>query len=172
MKDICLKETGRRLCTDAQWAGTFLLIGISWAAAFLLIGTQWANSFQHAEAAFQVPSYLQTYHRQIPSCQRIEGTSHGTQAHGILMVVGFGILIPLGVLVARTLKPLDPFWFHLHRIIQATLPDPHPFTLSNPPTCLPAPLLICLLCRLFFLAAAVLFSAPSCSRPYYDGTIA
>ena len=40
------------------------------------------------------------------------------QVHGILMVVGFGILIPLGVLVARTMKPLDPLWFHLHRTIQ------------------------------------------------------
>ena len=52
----------------------------------------------------------------------------GTQVHGILMVVGFGILIPIGVLVARTLKPLDPLWFHLHRVIQANLPCPPAFT--------------------------------------------
>ena len=43
------------------------------------------------------------------------------QVHGILMVVGFGILVPIGVLVARTLKPLDPLWFHLHRTIQVEL---------------------------------------------------
>lgn len=40
------------------------------------------------------------------------------------MAVGFGILIPIGVLVARTLKPLDPLWFHLHRVIQANSPPP------------------------------------------------
>lgn len=34
------------------------------------------------------------------------------------MVTGFGILVPLGVLVARTMKVFDPLWFHLHRGIQ------------------------------------------------------
>lgn len=37
------------------------------------------------------------------------------------MVTGFGILIPLGVLVARTMKMFDPLWFHLHRAIQVRL---------------------------------------------------
>lgn len=61
------------------------------------------------------------------------------QVHGILMVVGFGILVPIGVLVARTLKPLDPLWFHLHRIIQVKLQHQHMHAcqvmlMSNTPT--------------------------------------
>ena len=43
------------------------------------------------------------------------------QVHGIIMTTGFGILIPLGVLVARTMKIFDPLWFHLHRGIQVQL---------------------------------------------------
>ena len=51
------------------------------------------------------------------------------------MVVGFGILIPIGVLVARILKPLDPLWFHLHRAIQVYFVTPPP-----PPPTAPPPL--------------------------------
>ncbi|KAL3141585.1 hypothetical protein ABBQ32_004827 [Trebouxia sp. C0010 RCD-2024] len=53
------------------------------------------------------------------STQQAAPSNHYSEVHGILMVTGFGILIPIGVLVARTLKPLDPLWFHLHRTIQA-----------------------------------------------------
>jgi len=34
--------------------------------------------------------------------------------HGILMTVGWGILIPLGIIVARTMKDQAPNWFYFH----------------------------------------------------------
>jgi len=36
------------------------------------------------------------------------------RAHGILMTIGWGILIPVGVMVARTLKDKNPLWFYVH----------------------------------------------------------
>ena len=50
------------------------------------------------------------------------GASGPTQsqrdAHGALMVFGWGILIPIGIIVASGLKHLGPIWFQLHRAIQ------------------------------------------------------
>ncbi|KAK9815929.1 hypothetical protein WJX72_012106 [[Myrmecia] bisecta] len=40
--------------------------------------------------------------------------------HGWLMVVSWGFLIPVGVLIARYMRSVDPWWFHLHRAIQLT----------------------------------------------------
>lgn len=40
------------------------------------------------------------------------------QAHGFLMWISFGVLMPGGILVARFLQPVGPFWFHLHYILQ------------------------------------------------------
>lgn len=41
--------------------------------------------------------------------------------HGILMVIGWGILIPIGIYVARFERSWpNALWFQLHRIIQAT----------------------------------------------------
>ncbi len=37
------------------------------------------------------------------------------RAHGWLMAVSWGFLIPLGMIIARTLKDREPLWFHLHR---------------------------------------------------------
>lgn len=43
------------------------------------------------------------------------------QVHGILMVIGWGILIPIGIYVARFEKSWpNALWFQLHRIVQAT----------------------------------------------------
>jgi len=36
------------------------------------------------------------------------------RAHGILMTIGWGILIPVGVMFARTLKDKNPLWFYVH----------------------------------------------------------
>lgn len=44
------------------------------------------------------------------------------QAHGWLMVVGWGVLIPLGILTARHAKRWDPLWFHVHRWAMLCLP--------------------------------------------------
>lgn len=41
------------------------------------------------------------------------------RAHGILNMIGWGILIPIGVIVARYLKHLDSLWFYLHTGIQS-----------------------------------------------------
>ena len=35
--------------------------------------------------------------------------------HGALMFLGWGVLIPTGVTVARTMKHMDPAWFNVHR---------------------------------------------------------
>ncbi|KAG2602540.1 cytochrome b561 and DOMON domain-containing protein At3g07570-like [Panicum virgatum] len=34
--------------------------------------------------------------------------------HGVLAVVGWGVLVPAGVALARFFKRLDPFWFYAH----------------------------------------------------------
>ncbi|PSC69354.1 alpha beta-hydrolase isoform B [Micractinium conductrix] len=39
-------------------------------------------------------------------------------AHAWLMVTGWGILIPIGILTARHAKRWDPLWFHVHRAVQ------------------------------------------------------
>ncbi|KAF7815909.1 cytochrome b561 and DOMON domain-containing protein [Senna tora] len=43
------------------------------------------------------------------------------KVHGILNGIGWGILMPIGVMLARYLKAFDnasPMWFHLHRALQ------------------------------------------------------
>eukprot|EP00873_Tetraselmis_striata_P022445 jgi/Tetstr1/442709/TSEL_030799.t1 len=35
--------------------------------------------------------------------------------HGVLMLAGWGVLLPCGVLIARTMRDQDPTWFKLHR---------------------------------------------------------
>ena len=40
------------------------------------------------------------------------------QAHGIINVISGGALMPIGVMIARYVRPFpkpDPLWFHLHR---------------------------------------------------------
>ena len=50
-----------------------------------------------------------------------ESTLSGTRSfariayiHGILMIVGWGILIPSGAIIAKFMRHKDPTWFHLH----------------------------------------------------------
>jgi len=46
-------------------------------------------------------------------------TRYKWEPHGILMVIGWGVLLPLGAGIARYLKPHHPaWWFNLHRGIQ------------------------------------------------------
>lgn len=40
------------------------------------------------------------------------------RTHGILMMIGWGFLLPAGAILARFGKHRDPLWFHLHRVIQ------------------------------------------------------
>lgn len=39
-------------------------------------------------------------------------------AHGLLMAISWGVVLPLGIVIARTLKDLDPLWFNLHKLFQ------------------------------------------------------
>ncbi|KAM1122118.1 hypothetical protein TB1_003721 [Malus domestica] len=41
------------------------------------------------------------------------------KSHGVLNMLGWGILMIIGVIVARYLKPYDPLWFYLHTCIQS-----------------------------------------------------
>lgn len=47
------------------------------------------------------------------------------KAHAILMIVGWGLLTPLGVVFARC-KEWGPVWFQLHRLTQVISPPPPP----------------------------------------------
>ena len=38
--------------------------------------------------------------------------------HGALAMFGWGILLPLGVIVARYLRHKDPLWYYLHVLLQ------------------------------------------------------
>ena len=40
--------------------------------------------------------------------------------HGVLAVVGWGVLVPAGVALARFFKHLDPFWYH-HNVGRAAV---------------------------------------------------
>eukprot|EP00735_Rhodelphis_limneticus_P005199 TRINITY_DN1695_c0_g1::TRINITY_DN1695_c0_g1_i1::g.17635::m.17635 TRINITY_DN1695_c0_g1::TRINITY_DN1695_c0_g1_i1::g.17635 ORF type:complete len:767 (+),score=229.69,sp/Q9M363/B561I_ARATH/27.15/4e-27,DOMON/PF03351.12/8.1e-14,DOMON/PF03351.12/4.2e-14,DOMON/PF03351.12/3.5e-14,Cytochrom_B561/PF03188.11/0.00022,DUF568/PF04526.8/0.28,DUF568/PF04526.8/37,DUF568/PF04526.8/76,DUF568/PF04526.8/6.6e+03,SdpI/PF13630.1/6.2e+02,SdpI/PF13630.1/0.027,ABC2_membrane_4/PF12730.2/6.1 TRINITY_DN1695_c0_g1_i1:150-2450( len=39
-------------------------------------------------------------------------------AHGIMMVIGWAILVPWGIILARFYKHKDPWWFKMHRNVQ------------------------------------------------------
>ncbi|XP_058102464.1 cytochrome b561 and DOMON domain-containing protein At3g07570-like isoform X2 [Magnolia sinica] len=41
------------------------------------------------------------------------------RSHGILNMVGWGILMPIGAIFARYFKEWDPYWFYAHVFIQA-----------------------------------------------------
>ncbi|XP_073144219.1 cytochrome b561 and DOMON domain-containing protein At3g07570-like [Henckelia pumila] len=42
------------------------------------------------------------------------------RSHGILNMLGWGILMPIGVMVARYMRQWDPIWFYSHVAIQST----------------------------------------------------
>ncbi|XP_051131097.1 cytochrome b561 and DOMON domain-containing protein At3g07570 [Andrographis paniculata] len=41
------------------------------------------------------------------------------RSHGILNMLGWGILMPIGIMVARYMRRWDPLWFYSHAIIQS-----------------------------------------------------
>ncbi|KAH7518212.1 hypothetical protein FEM48_Zijuj09G0147600 [Ziziphus jujuba var. spinosa] len=41
------------------------------------------------------------------------------RSHGILNMLGWGILLIIGTIIARHLKQWDPVWFYLHAVIQS-----------------------------------------------------
>ncbi|KAK1412699.1 hypothetical protein QVD17_34158 [Tagetes erecta] len=74
------------------------------------------------------PSYRLTQHRSQIAIRLNYASGQGSQtkapysnlkrAHGILNMIGWGILIPIGALVARFLRHLDPLWFYVHSSVQ------------------------------------------------------
>ncbi|XP_031504882.1 cytochrome b561 and DOMON domain-containing protein At3g61750 [Nymphaea colorata] len=40
------------------------------------------------------------------------------RSHGILAILGWGVLLPIGVIIARYCKKWDPLWYYLHAAIQ------------------------------------------------------
>ncbi|RLN05022.1 hypothetical protein C2845_PM13G16020 [Panicum miliaceum] len=58
--------------------------------------------------------------RTSPASASSSGASGGgaflsaKRRHGVLAVVGWGVLVPAGVALARFFKRLDPFWFYAH----------------------------------------------------------
>ncbi len=48
------------------------------------------------------------------------GNKHALRtAHGWCMVLSFGMLIPIGIVVARAFKDMGPWWFQVHRAVQS-----------------------------------------------------
>lgn len=46
-------------------------------------------------------------------------SSNLKKSHGILNMLGWGIIIPIGAMVARYMKPWDPVWFYSHSLLQS-----------------------------------------------------
>ncbi|KAJ9565235.1 hypothetical protein OSB04_001201 [Centaurea solstitialis] len=75
------------------------------------------------------PSYRLTQHRNQMAISLNYASGQGSQikapylnlkrTHGILNLIGWGILLPIGALVARYFKHLDPLWFYVHTSIQS-----------------------------------------------------
>ncbi|XP_074273141.1 cytochrome b561 and DOMON domain-containing protein At3g61750-like [Silene latifolia] len=42
------------------------------------------------------------------------------RSHGILGMLGWGLILPIGAMVARFLKGKEPLWYYLHTVIQFT----------------------------------------------------
>ncbi|KAK1353959.1 Cytochrome b561 and DOMON domain-containing protein [Heracleum sosnowskyi] len=52
---------------------------------------------------------------------KTKGSSSSTlkKIHGILNMSGWGIILPIGAMVARYMKPWDPVWFYSHSLVQS-----------------------------------------------------
>ncbi|XP_020675938.1 cytochrome b561 and DOMON domain-containing protein At3g61750, partial [Dendrobium catenatum] len=40
------------------------------------------------------------------------------RTHGILNIIGWGVILPIGAIVARYFRTSDPLWFYLHSAVQ------------------------------------------------------
>jgi hypothetical protein len=73
----------------------------------------------------------------------VSRTWHNTlkAAHAWLGALGWGVLIPVGIVLARSFKEADPLWFHLHWGLQVRRRGRgQACGLAGPPTCLRVPL--------------------------------
>ncbi|KAL7585230.1 cytochrome b561 and DOMON domain-containing protein At3g07570 [Lactuca sativa] len=75
------------------------------------------------------PSFRLTQHRNHAAIRLNYASGEGSRikapysnlkrAHGTLNMMGWGILIPIGAMVARYLKHMNPLWFYVHTGIQS-----------------------------------------------------
>jgi membrane protein YdbS with pleckstrin-like domain len=58
----------------------------------------------------------------IPFAGSMDPASNGLiqmrKNHGIIGIIGWGLILPVGAIVARYFKHKEPLWFYLHSIIQ------------------------------------------------------
>lgn len=40
------------------------------------------------------------------------------KTHGVLGVIGWGLILPTGAMIARYFKHKDPIWFYIHTVTQ------------------------------------------------------
>lgn len=40
------------------------------------------------------------------------------KSHGIVAILGWGLILPIGAIIARYFRHKDPLWFYLHSVIQ------------------------------------------------------
>ena len=46
------------------------------------------------------------------------GLIHMRKSHGIVGIIGWGLILPVGAIIARYFRYKDPLWFYLHSVIQ------------------------------------------------------
>jgi hypothetical protein len=49
-----------------------------------------------------------------------DGTFPAERKHGLLAMMGWGVLMPIGMITARYFRQLDPCWFYSHLAIQVS----------------------------------------------------
>jgi len=85
---------------------------LSGGTLFLLLGgTNELYQFNYGSATAGLPSSEGCHSDPIPSWRT---------AHGVLMGVSWGFLLPIGVFIARFGRIKNPLWFKIHRAVQVT----------------------------------------------------
>ncbi len=79
-----------------------------------MLGAVWAHVACHAASCW----WCEHGSQLTAACPHVRAL----QAHGWLAAVGWGVLVPGGIVMARSFKDLDRTWFHLHRILQVRSP--------------------------------------------------
>lgn len=77
-----------------------------------------ASSYTLVEHQDRIATTLDYATGQIASTQKTAEASL-RRGHGILNMLGWGILMPIGVMVARYMRQWDPIWFYSHVAIQS-----------------------------------------------------
>ncbi|XP_047309536.1 cytochrome b561 and DOMON domain-containing protein At3g07570 [Impatiens glandulifera] len=76
------------------------------------------TTFRLTEHADMIKTFID-YTTGIQTQTKINEYGNLRRSHGILNMLGWGILLPIGVIVARFFKKWDPLWFYCHVFIQS-----------------------------------------------------